>query len=129
MTDKEALSWVNAMRLDNNDSTNCAADLCVHDIEAYGLKDWILWDPIDISKIFSEILNDSVKDLIDEIDSQQAGEVLIDELLESEQERIDTLYESKKIALASTKMMNVLTKYHSIHEFIKAQIDEQDNTY
>ena len=108
MTDKEALSWVNAMRLDNNDSTNCAADLCVHDIEAYGLKDWIL---------------------IDEIDSQQAGEVLIDELLESEQERIDTLYESKKIALASTKMMNVLTKYHSIHEFIKAQIDEQDNTY
>lgn len=70
------------------------------------------------------MLDDSVNELIDEIDSQQAGEFLIDELLGSDQDRIDTLKESKKVALASIKMINVMTKYYSIHEFIKIQYNE-----
>jgi len=124
ITEKEALMIIDSMRLINNQSTNCAIDLCVHDIEAYGLDEWVLLDPIDISKMFSEMLDDSVNELIDEIDSQQAGEFLIDELLGSDQDRIDTLKESKKVALASIKMINVMTKYYSIHEFIKIQYNE-----
>ena len=73
--------------------------------------------------------HDSVKQMIDEIDAKQAGEVLIDEILGSDQERLDILEESKKLAITTTKMLDVLTKYHSIHEFIKTIKDEENNTY
>jgi hypothetical protein len=129
MTKKQAIKWVKSMRLQQGDATNCAVDLCIYDIEMHGLNDWLGWDPIDISKMFAEMTRDSVKQMIDEIDSKQAGESLIDELLGSDQERLDILEESKKLATTTTKMLEVLTKYHSIHEFIKATIDEENNTY
>ena len=129
MTDKQAITWVKSMKLQKSDATNCAIDLCVYDIEMHGLDDWIRWDPVDISKMFSEMTHDSVKQMIDEIDAKQAGEVLIDEILGSDQERLDILEESKKLAITTTKMLDVLTKYHSIHEFIKTIKDEENNTY
>ena len=129
MTDKQAITWVKSMKLQQSDATNCAIDLCVYDIEMHGLDDWLHWDPVDISKMFSEMTHDSVKQMIDEIDAKQAGEVLIDEILGSDQERLDILEESKKLAITTTKMLDVLTKYHSIHEFIKTIKDEENNTY
>ena len=129
MTDKQAITWVKSMKLQHSDATNCAIDLCVYDIEMHGLDDWIRWDPVDISKMFSEMTHDSVKQMIDEIDAKQAGEVLIDEILGSDQERLDILEESKKLAITTTKMLDVLTKYHSIHEFIKTIKNEENNTY
>lgn len=129
MTEKEAIIWVESMRLKDNDTTNCAVDLCVHDIETHGLRDWLKWDPIDIAKIFAGMCEDSVTHIIDEIESQRAGEALIDEMLGGQQhDSIDVFKESKKLAIASVRMLQVLTKYHSIHEFIKSQ-DEEDNTY
>ena len=119
MTEKEALAWVKSMRLKDDPMSDCAVDLCVHDIENYGLINWLRWTPIGISKIFLEMAEDSIGELVTEIESQQVGEYLIDEVLE----------ESKKLALASTKMFRVLHRYHRIHEFIKIQYDEERNTY
>jgi|TARA_Y100001938_G_C8069564_1_gene422290 hypothetical protein len=130
MTEKQALAWVRSMRLKDDPMSDCAVDLCVHDIENYGLKNWLRWTPIGIAKIFLEMAEDSVGELVDEIESQQVGEYLIDEVLGVDQnERVNTLEESKKLALSSIKMFRVLHRYHRIHEFIKIQYDEERNTY
>tara|TARA_R110001583_G_scaffold9030_1_gene42647 strand:- start:5227 stop:5619 length:393 start_codon:yes stop_codon:yes gene_type:complete len=130
MTDKDALVWVRSMRLKDDSMTDCAVDLCIHDIENYGLINWLRWTPIGISKMFLEMAESSVEELVAEIESQQIGEILIDEVLNVEQdERVNTLEESKKLSLSSVKMFKVLHKYHKIHEFIKIQYDEEKNTY
>jgi|TARA_R100000234_G_C4975545_1_gene168272 hypothetical protein len=129
MTQEEALSWVKAMTLKTGDTTNCAVDLCVYDIEMHGLDDWLTWDPMDISKIFSELTHDSVQRMIDEIEAQQAGEAIIEELLNVDQERLNMFEESKKVAKASAKMLDVLTKYYAIHGFIKTKINEENDSY
>jgi hypothetical protein len=115
----EVLQKVESLRRDGNKTNNCAVDLCLNDINTYGYGDWLLWDSLDVASMFSEMTDDAVKDLLDEINSQQAGQTLIDEVLGVEQDRIDTLEESKKLALASSQMFKVLVKYVSIHEYLK----------
>jgi hypothetical protein len=77
---------------------------------------------LDVATTFSEMTDDAVTDLVEEINSKQAGQVLIDEVLGVEQDRIDTLETSKKLALASARMFKVLVKYIAIHEYMKLSL-------
>jgi len=122
MTQEEALIRIEAMRMDGNKTNNAAIDLCLHDIRAEGFDDWLAWDSLDVATTFSEMTDDAVGDLIEEINSKQAGQVLIDEVLGVEQDRIDTLETSKRLALASARMFKVLVKYISIHEYMKLSL-------
>ncbi len=108
--------------MDGNKTNNAAIDLCLHDIRAEGFDDWLAWDSLDVATTFSEMTDDAVGDLIEEINSKQAGQVLIDEVLGVEQDRIDTLETSKRLALASARMFKVLVKYISIHEYMKLSL-------
>ena len=105
--------------MDGDTTNNAAVDLCVHAIQAYGWRDWLMWDMHDVTSMFSEMTDDAVEELILTINSKQAGQVLIDEVLGAEQDRIDVLEESKKLAMASAQMFKVLVKYVSIHEYMK----------
>ena len=107
------------MRMDGNTTNNAAVDLCVHDIQAYGWREWLMWDAVDVANMFSEMTDDAVEELVLTISSKQAGQVLIEEVLGAEQDRIDVLEESKKLAVASAQMFKVLVKYVSIHEYMK----------
>tara|TARA_R100000388_G_C7204396_1_gene140219 strand:+ start:323 stop:703 length:381 start_codon:yes stop_codon:yes gene_type:complete len=122
MTQEEALIRIEAMRAEGNKTKNAAIDLCLHDIQAEGLEDWLQWDSLDVATTFSEMTDDAVTDLIEEINSKQAGQVLIDEVLGVEQDRIDTLETSKKLAMASARMFKVLVKYIAIHEYMKLSL-------
>ena len=122
MTQEEALIRIEAMRMEGNKTNNAAIDLCLHDIRAEGFDDWLAWDSLDVATTFSEMTDDAVGDLIEEINSKQAGQVLIDEVLGVEQDRIDTLETSKRLALASARMFKVLVKYISIHEYMKLSL-------
>ena len=122
MTQEEALIRIEAMRTEGNKTKNAAIDLCLHDIQAEGLEDWLQWDSLDVATTFSEMTDDAVTDLIEEINSKQAGQVMIDEVLGVEQDRIDTLETSKKLALASARMFKVLVKYIAIHEYMKLSL-------
>ena len=119
MNQQDAIERIEAMRMDGNTTNNAAVDLCVHDIQAYGWRDWLMWDMHDVTSMFSEMTDVAVEELILTINSKQAGQVLIDEVLGAEQDRIDVLEESKKLAMASAQMFKVLVKYVSIHEYMK----------
>ena len=122
MTQEEALIRIEGMRMEGNKTNNAAIELCIHDIQAEGLDDWLQWDSLDVASTFAEMTADAVNDLIEEINSKQAGEVLIDEVLGVDQDRIETLETSKRLAIASARMFNVLVKYISIHEYLKLSL-------
>ena len=125
MTQEEALMRIEAMRAEGDKTKNAAIDLCLHDIQAEGFDDWLRWDSLDVACTFAEMTADAVNDLIEEINSKQAGEVLIDEVLGVTQDRIETLETSKRLALASARMFKVLVKYISIHEYLKLSLHDR----
>jgi len=125
MTQEEALMRIEAMRAEGDKTKNAAIDLCLHDIQAEGFDDWLRWDSLDVACTFAEMTADAVNDLIEEINSKQAGEVLIDEVLGVAQDRIETLETSKRLALASARMFKVLVKYISIHEYLKLSLHDR----
>ena len=125
MTQEEALIRIEGMRMEGNKTKNAAIDLCLHDIQAEGFDNWLRWDSLDVANTFAETASDAVNDLIEDINSKQAGEVLIDEVLGVGQDRIETLETSKILALASARMFKVLVKYISIHEYLKLTLDDR----
>ena len=113
------------MRAEGNKTKNAAIDLCLHDIQAEGLDNWLQWDSLDVATTFSEMTDDAVTDLIEAINYKQAGLGLIEEVLGVEQDRRDTLETSKRLAMASARMFKVLVKYIAIHEYMKLSIHAQ----
>ena len=116
---------IEGMRMEGNNTNNAAIDLCLHDIQAEGFEYWLRWNSLDVANTFAETTADAVNDLVEEINSKQAGEVLIDEVLGVAQDRIETLETSKRLAIASARMFKVLVKYISIHEYFKLTLDDR----
>ena len=125
MTQEEALIRIEGMRMEGNKTNNAAIDLCLHDIQAEGFDNWLRWDSLDVASTFAEMTADAVNDLVEDINSKQAGEVLIDEVLGVAQDRVETLETSKRLALASARMFKVLVKYISIHEYLKLSLHDR----
>ena len=123
MEQEKIIEYIEGLRIDGNTTNNAAVDLCLHDVIDAGWEDWLLWSSVDIAVVFSEMTDDAVRDLVDTINSNQAGQALIDEVLGEDEDGFDAVAESKKLAIASAKMFRVLRKYCSIHEALKLEYD------
>lgn len=69
-----------------NKALQCAVDMSIIDIKAFGIEDWVGMCSTEVVKIFKEIAHDTLGDIIDEVVSISLGEELIDELLEGSQD-------------------------------------------
>ena len=93
ITDEDALRYIDifisdchehATSQDEYDIPDCAGSLCRIDIEKFGYDEWKTWTTEDIVKIFVEVTDSTMSDLLDELASSYAGEELIEELLGSD---------------------------------------------
>jgi len=128
MTNEQAIRDIKAFTFQDSPQVLCAVDLCIHDVEAFSVEDWVTWTNGNIIKLFYDMAAEMTEDLIDVIESNMVGEELIDNTIGGEQtERIDALREAKRVVKGPVEMFLVLRHYIIIHEHIKKiEEDEQD---
>jgi len=100
---------------DDFEIVDCAGNLCKIDIQKFGYDEWKLWTSEDIVKIFIEVTDSTMSDLLDELASSYAGEELIEELLGSEQTfKVDYERAAHGVRVGAVKMMKSLGMYLKI---------------
>ena len=72
ITDDDALRYIDIFMDDCEDDddfeiVDCAGNLCRIDIEKFGYDEWKKWTPEDIVKIFIEVTDSTMSDLLDEL--------------------------------------------------------------
>ena len=99
-----------------------ALQMCLIDISSFGVDDWVEWSDLEIVQIFRNTANDTLSDIMDDVEGVAAGESIIDELLGSEQtERIDYKRALSGMKSGSIGLFNALIKYIEIHDEVKGR--------
>ena len=97
------------------DIVDCAGNLCKIDIQKFGYDEWKLWTAEDIVKIFIEVTDSTMTDLLDQLASSYAGEELIEELLGSDQTfKVDYERAAHGVKSGAVKLMQSLGMYLKI---------------
>ncbi len=128
MTETQAIEYIRNIINDSKDTdyedvTDCAGSLCIIDIANFGLEDWLSWTPEEIVSLFTEVMDSTMTELLDELKSNYAGEQLIDELLGSEQShRVDCDRTVNAVKDGAVKMMESLRMYLKIKRDISCFI-------
>ena len=100
---------------DDFNIVDCAGNLCKIDIQKFGYDEWKKWTPEDIVKIFIEVTDSTMDELLTELASSYAGEELIEELLGSEQPfKVDYERAAFGMKAGAVKMMQSLGMYLKI---------------
>ncbi len=123
MQQEKILEKIESLRRDGGENNNAAVDLCLQDVVEAGWEHWLLWNSVDVAAVFQEIADHAVRDMVETVSSNQAGQALINEVLGEGDDGFDAVTESKKLAIASAKMFRVLCQYCSIHEILKVEYD------
>ena len=114
ITDEDALRYIDIFMNDCEDDddfeiVDCAGNLCRIDIQKFGYDEWKLWTAEDIVKIFIEVTDATMDELLTELASSYAGEELIEELLGSEQTfKVDYERAAHGVRVGAVKMMQSL---------------------
>lgn len=120
ITDEDALRYIDIFMNDCEDDddfeiVDCAGNLCRIDIQKFGYDEWKLWTAEDIVKIFIEVTDATMDELLTELASSYAGEELIEELLGSEQTfKVDYERTAHGVKAGAVKMMQSLGMYLKI---------------
>ena len=124
ITDEDALRYIDifisdchehATSQDEYDISDCAGSLCRIDIEKFGYDEWKTWTTEDIVKIFVQVTDSTMSDLLDELASSYAGEELIEELLGSQQTfKVDYERAAHGVKAGAVKLMKSLGMYLKI---------------
>ena len=120
ITDEDALRYIDIFMNDCEDDddfeiVDCAGNLCRIDIQKFGYDEWKLWTAEDIVKIFIEVTDATMDELLTELASSYAGEELIEELLGSEQTfKVDYERAAHGVKSGAVKMMQSLGMYLKI---------------
>jgi len=128
MTETQAIKYIRDIINDSKDTdyedvTDCAGSLCIIDIANFGLEDWLLWTPEEIVTLFTEVMDSTMTELLDELKSNYVGEQLIDELLGSNQtQRVDHDRAVNGVKDGAVKMMQSLRMYLKIKRDISCFI-------
>ena len=128
MTETQAIEYIrniinDTKGSDYEDVTDCAGSLCIIDIANFGLEDWLSWTPEEIVALFTEVMDSTMTELLDELKSNHAGEQLIDELLGSDQtQRVDHDRAIGAVKDGAVKMMESLRMYLKIKRDISCFI-------
>ena len=128
MTETQAIEYIRNIISDTKGSdyeavTDCAGSLCIIDISNFGLEDWLSWTPEEVVSLFTEVMDSTMTELLDEFKSNYAGEQLIDELLGSDQaQRVDHDRAVNGVKDGAVKMMQTLRMYLKIKRDISCFI-------
>jgi len=128
MTETQAIEYIRNIISDTKgsdyeDVTDCAGSLCIIDIANFGLEDWLSWTSEEIVTLFTEVMDSTMTELLDELKSNYAGEQLIDELLGSDQaQRVDHDRAVNAVKDGAVKMMESLRMYLEIKREISCFI-------
>ena len=128
MTETQAIEYIRNIISDTKGSdyeavTDCAGSLCIIDISNFGLEDWLSWTPEEVVSLFTEVMDSTMTELLDEFKSNYAGEQLIDELLGSDQtQRVDHDRAVNGVKDGAVKMMQSLRMYLKIKRDISCFI-------
>jgi len=120
MTNTEALEIINTYNLRESPEITCAVDLCKIDVHEYGVDEWVTWGAEDAVVIFSQIAEETLDDIMEQIIARNAGERLIDEMLGAQQtERINYMKALGGMRDGVVKLFGSLLTYIEILERIK----------
>ena len=128
MTEPQAIEYIRNIISDTKgsdyeDVTDCAGSLCIIDIANFGLEDWLSWTSEEIVTLFTEVMDSTMTELLDELKANYAGEQLIDELLGADQEqRVDHDRAVNAVTDGAVKMMQTLRMYLKIKRDISCFI-------
>ena len=120
MTNNETIKLIIKYQEDKCMVTECAVNMCLIDVATWGVDQWVTWSPILVADIFRNTAKEVLEDIMNEVESQSMGEVIIDELLTCNQaERID--YKKALIGMknGAIKYFDALSLYIEIHEEVK----------
>ena len=123
MNDIEAVQFIIDYLKDADDKVvDVALQMCLIDISSFGVDDWVEWSDLEIVQIFRNTADDTLSDIMDDVEGVAAGESIIDELLGSEQsERIDYKRALSGMKSGSIGLFNALIKYIEIHDEVKGR--------
>ena len=128
MTETQVIKYIQGIMDDHKgfadeDVADCAGSLCIIDVTSFGLEDWLSWTPEEIVTLFTEVMDSTMTELLDELKSNHAGEQLIDELLGSDQaQRVDQDRAINGVKEGAVKMMDSLRMYLKIKRDISCFI-------
>ena len=123
MNDVEAVQCIIDYLKDTDDKVvDVALQMCLIDISSFGVDDWVEWSDLEIVEIFRNTADDTLSDIMNDVEGVAAGEDIIDELLGSKQsERIDYKRALSGMKSGSVELFNALIKYIEIHDEIKGK--------
>ena len=100
--------------------TNEAIDLCINDLNSFGIEYWLNQKPEDVILRFRETSIKLANELIEDLQSVQSSQMLLYfSLGEEVYASYDYLSEVKKALSESTLQLDIIMKYISIHSSIK----------
>ena len=100
--------------------TNEAIDLCINDLNSFGIEYWLNQKPEDMILRFRETSIKLANELIEDLQSVQSSQMLLYfSLGEEVYASYDYLSEVKKALSESTLQLDIIMKYISIHSSIK----------
>ena len=129
MTKEEIITLIKAFKTNQNRFntitqicpwTNEAINMCINDLNSFGIEDWLNQTPENMISRFQETSIKLSAELIENLESVQSSQMLLyfslgDEVYAS----YDYLSEVKKALSESTLQLDILMKYISIHSSIK----------
>ena len=123
MNDVEAVQIIiDYLNETDNKVVDVALQMCLIDLSSFGVEDWVEWSDLEIIQIFRNTANDTLSDIMDNVEGVAAGEDIIDELLGSKQsERIDYKRALSGMKSGSVELFNALIKYIEIHDEIRGR--------
>ena len=123
MRDYEAVQCIiDYLKGTDDKVVDVALQMCLIDISSFGVDDWVEWSDLEIVQIFRNTAEDTLSDIMDDVEGVAAGESIIDELLGSEQsERIDYKRALSGMKSGSIGLFNALIKYIEIHDEVKGR--------
>jgi|TARA_B110000444_G_C18819512_1_gene586955 hypothetical protein len=118
MSDAEAVQIIiDYLKGADDKVVDVALQMCLIDISSFGIDDWVAWSDLEIIQIFRNTADDTLSDIMNDVEGVAAGEDIIDELLGSEQsERIDYKRALSGMKSGSVGLFNALIKYIEIHD-------------
>ena len=123
MNDVEAVQFIIDYLKETDDKVvDVALQMCLIDVSSFGVDDWVEWSDLEIIQIFRNTADDTLSDIMNDVEGVAAGESIIDELLGSEQsERIDYKRALSGMKSGSIGLFNALIKYIEIHDEVKGK--------
>ena len=131
MNDVEAVQFIiDYLKVDDDELlelvemkvVDVALQMCLIDISSFGVDDWVEWSDLEIIQIFRNTADDTLSDIMNDVEGVAAGEDIIDELLGSKQsERIDYKRALSGMKSGAVELFNALIKYIEIHDEVRGK--------